>query len=152
MNDNHTNQPQILVLHGPNLNMLGRRETGIYGTITLASINTELNSLAAELGFRLRIVQSNHEGALIDEIHAAVDRASGILINAGAYTHTSIGIRDAIAAVGLPTVEVHLSNIYAREQFRHHSMLAPVCQGQISGFGPNSYLLGLRALAALIND
>jgi 3-dehydroquinate dehydratase II len=152
MNDNHTKQPQILVLHGPNLNMLGRRETGIYGTITLASINTELNSLAAELGLRLRIVQSNHEGALIDEIHTAVDRASGILINAGAYTHTSIGIRDAIAAVGLPTVEVHLSNIYAREQFRHRSMLAPVCQGQISGFGPNSYLLGLRALAALIND
>jgi 3-dehydroquinate dehydratase II len=152
MNDNHTKQPQILVLHGPNLNMLGRRETGIYGTITLASINTELNSLAAELGLRLRIVQSNHEGALIDEIHTAVDRASGILINAGAYTHTSIGIRDAIAAVGLPTVEVHLSNIYAREQFRHRSMLAPVCLGQISGFGPNSYLLGLRALAALIND
>ena len=140
---------RVLVLHGPNLNLLGKREPGVYGTATLHDINAALQALAAELGVELRIVQSNHEGALVDEIHAAMDWASGILINAGAYTHTSYAIRDAIAAVDIPTVEVHLSNIYAREEFRHHSVLAAVCRGQISGFGAQSYLLGLRALRAL---
>jgi 3-dehydroquinate dehydratase II len=140
---------RVLVLHGPNLNLLGKREPGVYGTATLHDINAALQALAAELRVELRIVQSNHEGALVDEIHAAMDWAGGILINAGAYTHTSYAIRDAIAGVGIPTVEVHLSNVYAREEFRHHSVLAAVCRGQISGFGPQSYLLGLRALRAL---
>lgn len=141
---------KLLVLHGPNLNLLGRREPGVYGTATLPEIDTMLQDRAAKLGATLRIVQSNHEGALIDEIHSALEWARGILINAGAYTHTSYALRDAIAAVGLPTVEVHLSNIYAREEFRHKSVLAPVCRGQISGFGPNSYLLGLRALVDIV--
>ncbi len=142
---------KLLVLHGPNLNLLGRREPGVYGTTTLAEIDTMLHQHAAKLGATLRIVQSNHEGVLIDEIHSALEWASGILINAGAYTHTSYALRDAIAAVGLPAVEVHLSNIHAREEFRHKSVLAPVCRGQISGFGPNSYLLGLRALVEIVS-
>jgi 3-dehydroquinate dehydratase-2 len=141
---------KVLVLHGPNLNMLGRREQDVYGSDTLPVINVALHKLAAELGIELRIVQSNHEGALIDEIQGALSWADGIVINAGAYTHTSYAIRDAIAAVDVPTVEVHMSRIYAREKFRHHSVIAPVCQGQISGFGKESYLLGLRALKALV--
>ncbi|HEX8598818.1 MAG TPA: type II 3-dehydroquinate dehydratase [Chloroflexia bacterium] len=150
--DEESRDLKLLVLHGPNLNLLGRREPGVYGTTTLAEIDARLQEQAAELGATLRILQSNHEGALIDEIHAALEWAGGILINAGAYTHTSYALRDAIAAVGLPTVEVHLSNIHAREEFRHRSVLAPVCRGQISGFGPNSYLLGLRALVDIIRS
>lgn len=140
---------RVLVLHGPNLNMLGRREQDVYGSDTLAEINADLQALAEDLFIELRIVQSNHEGALVDEIQSALSWADGIVINAGAYTHTSYAIRDAIAAVGIPTVEVHMSRIYAREKFRHHSLIAPVCQGQISGFGKESYLLGLRALKSL---
>lgn len=135
----------ILVLHGPNLNLLGKREPGIYGVVTLEQIDRLLVAEAAKLQAEVFSVQSNHEGVLIDAIHNA-SQQQGILINAGAYTHTSIGIRDAISAVKLPTVEVHLSNIYQREAFRHHSYIAPVAIGQISGFGAESYRLGLQAL------
>lgn len=136
----------ILVLHGPNLNLLGQREPGIYGAVTLAEINRLLQEKAAQLQASIVAMQSNHEGALVDAIHEALGKHQGILINAGAYTHTSVALRDAIAAVNLPTVEVHLSNIYRREDFRHHSYIAPVVIGQISGFGEQSYLLGLQAL------
>jgi len=135
-----------LVLHGPNLNLLGQREPGIYGALTLAEINRLLQEKAVEMQVSVDTMQSNHEGALVDAIHDALGKHQGILINAGAYTHTSVALRDAIAAVNLPTVEVHLSNIYRREDFRHHSYIAPVVIGQISGFGEQSYLLGLQAL------
>ncbi len=137
---------QILVIHGPNLNLLGTREPGVYGTTTLAEINARLETTAAQRGATLRILQSNHEGALIDAIHAARGWADGILINPGALTHYSYALRDAITGVGIPTVEVHLSNVYAREPFRHVSVIAPVCRGQISGLGPVGYVLGLIAL------
>ncbi len=136
----------ILVLHGPNLNLLGQREPGVYGNATLEDINRLLETEAKALQVKVFPLQSNHEGVLVDAIHAAKDQHSGLLINAGAYTHTSVAIRDAIAGVNLPTVEVHLSNIYRREPFRHHSYIAAIAVGQISGFGPDSYRLGLQAL------
>ncbi len=137
---------KILVVHGPNLNLLGRREPGIYGTLSLDDINSALDALASEFECSLSFVQSNSEGGLVDAIQDGIDRFDGILINPAAYTHTSIAIRDALAAVGLPFVEVHLSNIHSRESFRHVSFLAPLALGQICGFGLDSYLLGLRAL------
>jgi len=137
---------KILVLHGPNLNMLGLREPEVYGKDTLEQINDRLIQDAKELGAELSILQSNHEGALIDAIHAAFQVQQGILINPSGLTHTSVSLRDAIAAVSIPTVEVHLSNIHKREEFRQHSFIAPVAIGQISGFGAESYRLGLKAL------
>ncbi|MBD3881170.1 type II 3-dehydroquinate dehydratase [Phormidium tenue FACHB-886] len=136
----------ILVLHGPNLNLLGKREPGIYGQTTLEGIDRLLEQEAAALQVKVSAFQTNHEGALVDAIQAAIGQHQGILINPAAYTHTSVAIRDAIAAVALPTVEVHLSNIHRREPFRHHSYIAPVAVGQISGFGADSYRLGLQAL------
>ncbi|MBF2067485.1 MAG: type II 3-dehydroquinate dehydratase [Calothrix sp. C42_A2020_038] len=136
----------VLVLHGPNLNLLGQREPGIYGSLNLAEINRLLEQEAAKLAVNIDFSQSNHEGVLVDKIHSAWGQHQGILINPGAYTHTSVAIRDAVAGVNIPTVEVHLSNVYRREEFRHHSYIAPVAVGQISGFGAQSYLLGLQAL------
>jgi 3-dehydroquinate dehydratase-2 len=137
---------KILVLHGPNLDLLGHREPEIYGRDTLADIDARLTELASQEGAEVTIQQSNHEGDLIDAIGQARQWADGILINPAGYTHTSVAIRDALAAVGLPAVEVHLSNIFAREEFRSRSMIAPAATGQICGFGADSYLLGLRAL------
>ncbi len=139
---------KILVLHGPNLNMLGLREPEVYGSTTLAQINDRLTQDALELGAELSFLQSNHEGVLIEAIHAAFQVQQGILINPAAFTHTSVALRDAIASVNIPTVEVHLSNVYKREEFRHHSFIAPIAIGQISGFGSESYRLGLRALVS----
>lgn len=139
-------QLNLLVLHGPNLNLLGQREPNIYGVMTLQNINDLLKEEGQKHQVNVSCFQSNHEGALVDAIHQAIDQYQGIIINAGAYTHTSIAIRDALAGVKIPTVEVHLSNIYQREEFRHHSYIASVAIGQISGFGSQSYLLGLMAL------
>jgi 3-dehydroquinate dehydratase-2 len=139
----------ILVLHGPNLNLLGTREPEVYGRTTLEEIDALLRDYARAHAIELRIVQSNHEGGLLDAIHGARGWAEGIVINPAAYTHTSIALLDAIAGVGIPTVEVHLSNIHAREEFRRNSLLAPACVGQISGFGPYSYILGMSGLVEL---
>lgn len=138
------------MLNGPNLNMLGKREPNVYGSQSLESINEALGKIATSLKAELTFFQSNHEGALVDAIQAALNLHQGILINPGAYTHTSVAIRDAIAAVAIPTVEVHLSNIHQREAFRHHSYIAPVAVGQISGFGADSYRLGLEGLVAYL--
>lgn len=143
---------KVMVIHGPNLNLLGNRETAVYGTECLDSINRRCHQLAADLGVELEIHQTNSEGAIVDLIQSAAGRVHGIVINPGAYTHYSYAVRDALAAVKLPTVEVHLSNIYSREEFRHKSVTAPVAAGQISGFGGDSYLLGLRAVVGLISN
>lgn len=142
---------KILVIHGPNLNLLGERETDIYGKLSLPDLNKQLEALAKTSGAALEIFQSNHEGEIVDVIgKAKANKIQAILINPAAYTHTSVAIRDALLAVSIPTVEVHLSNIYAREHFRHTSLIAPVVQGQISGFGVESYLLGLQAAISLV--
>jgi len=141
---------KILILHGPNLNLLGKRETDIYGEVTLEEINKKLMELAGELGVSIDVYQSNSEGELVTEIQNSMDNYDALVINPGAYTHTSIALRDAIAGAGISTVEVHLSNIYQREEFRKKSMLADVVVGQITGFGIDSYMLGMRAAANII--
>lgn len=142
---------RVLVLHGPNLNMLGQREPEIYGHTTLADIDASLIALGQELGVQVDTFQSNHEGVLVDRIQAARGQYAVILINAGAYTHTSVAILDALLSVDLPVVEVHLSNLYKREEFRHHSYIASMAVGQICGFGADSYFLGLRAAVGIIS-
>jgi 3-dehydroquinate dehydratase II len=140
----------ILILHGPNLNLLGLREPGIYGNLSLDEINQHLVSLGQTLGVEVRTNQSNHEGTLIDALQDARLWASGVVFNPAGYSHTSISLRDVVAAIGIPVIEVHLSNIYAREEFRHHSMISPVCAGTIAGLGVCSYTLALRALVELV--
>jgi 3-dehydroquinate dehydratase-2 len=139
---------KILVLHGPNLNLLGTRETAVYGSVTLDAVNQELERLAKAEGVQIAIHQSNAEGDLVDWIQKSTGEFDALIINPGAFTHTSIALRDAVVAVGIPTIEVHLSNIYRREEFRQHSYIAGVAVGQISGFGLDSYVLGLRAAMA----
>lgn len=141
---------RVLVIHGPNLQLLGRRDRTVYGRVTLPEINTALRALARRLKVTLTILQSDHEGAIVEAIGKAAGRFDGILMNPAAYTHTSVAVRDAVEAAGIPTVEVHLSNIHAREPFRRRSLVAPVAAGQIAGFGADSYTLGLQALAGLV--
>ena len=140
----------ILIIHGPNLNLLGKREQSVYGDVTVDEINRMTVEHGRRIGFAVETFQSNSEGEIIDAIHAAPEKYDGVVINPGAYTHTSYAVRDAIAGVNIPFVEVHLSNIYGREDFRHTSVTAPVCVGQISGFGPYSYVLGIDALKVTI--
>jgi 3-dehydroquinate dehydratase II len=144
--------PVVLVIHGPNLNLLGTREPGIYGSVTLPEIDDGLRAVGEELGIHVECFQSNHEGAIVDKLHDSRGRVAGIIINAGGLTHTSVSLRDAISAVKIPTVEVHLSNLYAREDFRHRSMLAAVCLGQIAGLGAIGYRLALEALSKLVRE
>ena len=141
---------KILILHGPNLNLLGTREPDVYGSMTLDDINNKLIELGKDLGAEVKCQQSNHEGELIDALHDARTGADGVVFNPGGYTHTSVALRDAISAIQIPVVEVHLSNVYAREEFRHVSMISAVCEGKITGFGWRSYLLGLRALVDIL--
>ncbi|MCB9574227.1 MAG: type II 3-dehydroquinate dehydratase [Kofleriaceae bacterium] len=141
---------RILVIHGPNLNLLGRRDPTIYGATTLAEIDDELRRRGAARGVEVECVQTSHEGGIVDALHGAIDRCDAIVINPGGYTHTSVAIRDAVEAVALPTVEVHLSNLHARDAFRHTSLVAARCVGQISGFGAQSYYLGLDAALAMV--
>ena len=143
---------KILVINGVNMNMLGIREPEKYGNMTLKDLEKELYSYSFELGIDIETYQSNHEGEIVEKIHSAYNNADGIVKNPGAYTHTSVAIRDAIAAVNLPTVEVHMTNIHSREDFRHKSMIAPVCIAQISGFGADCYKLGLKGLTDILND
>ncbi len=143
-------RPRVLVIHGPNLNLLGRRETHVYGSQTLEEIDGRLQKKAAELGFDLDIVQTNHEGVMVETIQKAMRDYAGVVINPAAFTHYSIAVRDALAAVPVPIIEVHLSNIYSREEFRRHSVVAPVVEGQISGLGPSGYLLALEALVEMV--
>lgn len=144
---------KILVLHGPNLNLLGTREPGIYGSLNMEAIDARCEELGRELGLlEVRCQQSNHEGVLIDALHEARTWAAGVVFNPGGYTHTSVALRDAIAAIGIPVVEVHLSNVYAREEFRHRSLVSAVCAGKISGLGWRSYTLALRALVEILNE
>jgi 3-dehydroquinate dehydratase-2 len=142
---------RVLFLNGPNLNLLGRREPAVYGATTLAEIEALVRQQASALKVEVEFRQTNHEGQLVDWVQEAAGQYDGVVLNAGAYTHTSIALRDAIAAVGVPVVEVHLSNVHAREPFRHSSMIAGVCRGQVSGFGPASYLLGLLAIVSVID-
>jgi len=151
MKRNKPGVKNILVIHGPNLHLLGKREPGVYGRVTLASINAHLRKLAAKKKVRLCIIQSNIEGKIVDVIGKARGKFDGILINPAAYTHTSVAIRDALAAINLPAIEVHLSNTHSREEFRHISLVSPVVRGTIMGFGPNSYYLGFEAVIDLIN-
>jgi 3-dehydroquinate dehydratase-2 len=141
----------LLVLHGPNLNLLGERETAIYGDMSLDDLNKKLVEFGASNGFEIRTEQSNYEGGLIDALHEARNWAKGVIINPGGYSHTSVALRDAVAAIGIPVVEVHMSNISAREEFRHHSLISPACVGQITGFGWRSYRLGLLALEGILS-
>jgi 3-dehydroquinate dehydratase-2 len=144
---------KILVLHGVNLNMFGKRDPGQYGTITLDEINGKLEELGKELGCVVEAFQTNFEGAICEKIHQAhIDKVDAVLINAGAWTHYSYALRDALAILKVPIVEVHMSNIHARDEFRHFSVVAPLAKGQITGFGVHSYLLGLRAAVALLNE
>jgi 3-dehydroquinate dehydratase II len=141
---------KILILHGPNLNLLGTREPEVYGSMTLENINEKLIALGKELNAEIKCVQSNHEGALIDALHDARTWADGVVFNPGGYTHTSVALRDAISAIQIPVIEVHLSNVYVREEFRHHSFISAVCKGKVTGFGWLSYELGLQGLIDII--
>ena len=143
---------QVLILHGPNLNLLGEREPEIYGSLTLAELDQRLVKAGTALGMQVRTAQSNHEGALIDALHEARSWAAGVIFNPGGYTHTSVALRDAVSAIGIPVIEVHLSNVEAREEFRHKSLIAGACRGKITGFGWHSYQLALLALKEILED